>query len=145
MVSQLVARFLALVTLVTAGAVSGQTASAVKFERHNILLTLDITSHVALVQDSGTVQVNKGWNLFFVNKSAELRALAIAGKPMASIAVLPGDTAILPTELRGHLPALEQKEGTKLVLFNAPVSGSVSFKTTLRETFNESVENVQFS
>jgi len=73
--------FLAILTTFLSFISTGQIAGAAvaSFEKHDIRITLDVPVQQATITDKGEVQIDKGWNLFYLCGSAKIGSLFIAG------------------------------------------------------------------
>ena len=138
---------LMLLTLATA-IVSGIQAAAVsivKFESHDIRLILDVPSHVALIKDEGLMQIQEGWNLFQLNRTADIESFTIANSPVEYLAVQLEDTSTLPSELITGLPEIETEGEPQLIFFKSNRAGAVGFSLNHRAEFYQDVSNTRFS
>lgn len=128
-------------------ALSGQAmaANSVNFESHRIQITLDVTSHTALICDSGTVALEAGWNKFSVSRTAEISAFAVSGKRCEYVVAIPKDSASLPDEIRADLATDTVAPSAKLIFFKARQAETTSFALTFKAAIQEDVANVRFS
>lgn len=136
-----------LLTLATAigSGVQATTVSIVKFESHDIRLILDVPSHAAAVKDKGLMQVQEGWNLLQLNRTADIESFTIAESSMEYLAVQLEDTSTLPSELITNLPEIETEGEPQLVFFKSNRAGAVGFSLNHRAEFYQDVSNTRFS
>lgn len=126
-----------------AGQVSGRVAAS--FEKHDIRITLDVPAQQATISDKGVVQIGKGWNLFYLNRSAKIASFNITGSPVDFRTANIADTAQLPAEIKAEISKLETGGEPLLVFFESSQAGSVPFEINFQAKFADPVENVQFS
>ncbi len=121
------------------------TVSMAKFESHDIRLKLDVPSHAATIEDEGLMHVQEGWNLFQLNRTADIEAFTIAGDPAEYLAIQLQDTSQLPSELATGLPEIETDGEPQLIFFKSSRAGAVEFSLSCRAEFYEDVANTRFS
>jgi len=126
-------------------AATGSANVPALFVRHDIRIVLDVPLQQATISDKGIVQVGKGWNLFYLNGSAKIGSLSVAGSPVDYRVASFADTAQLPAEIKADIPKLEAEGEPLLVFFESNQSGSVPFEMDFQAKFADPVENVQFS
>ncbi|MCK4302105.1 MAG: hypothetical protein KAW91_04995, partial [candidate division Zixibacteria bacterium] len=125
--------------------VSATEVSRVEFESHNINLTLDVSAHRAHFTDSGSVAVNKGWNLFCLNTSVTVESLSLADRPVEYRAVTLTDSSSLPPEIASYLVEFEADISARLVLFESDIEGVHPFAVKYSAEFFEDVSKTRFS
>jgi len=135
---------LTLATVIGSG-VQAATVSIVKFESHDIRLILDVPSHTAAVKDEGLMQVQEGWNLLQLNRTADIESFTIADSPVEYLAVQLEDTSTLPSKLITNLPEIETEGEPQLVFFKSNRAGTVGFSLDYRAEFYQDVSNTRFS
>lgn len=121
------------------------TVSFVKFESHNIQLILDVPSHTAVIKDEGLLEMQTGWNLFQLNRTAEIDSFTVAGNPQQYLAIQLQDTTELPPELIHNLPEIETEGEPQLIFFKSSQADAVAFSIVYSAEFYEDVSNVRFS
>ncbi|MEW6050511.1 MAG: M1 family aminopeptidase [Candidatus Zixiibacteriota bacterium] len=121
------------------------TITPVKFHNHDLQVALQVPTHSANIEDAGSFTIYSGWNLFYLNRTADMKTFEVNGKPMSFRLVSLSDTAQLPDNLRTGLPPLEVEREVKLVLFESRRADSTSFALKFQSVFDDPVENVQFS
>ncbi len=149
---EFIMRHVILVLLLIAGSsvisvptVSATEVSRVEFASHNINLTLDVSAHRAHFTDSGSVAVNKGWNLFCLNTSATVESLTLADRPVEYRAVTLTDSSSLPPEIASYLVEFEADISARLVLFESDIEGVHPFAVKYSAEFFEDVSKTRFS
>ena len=125
--------------------VSATEVSRVEFASHNINLTLDVPAHRAHFTDSGSVAVNKGWNLFCLNTSVTVESLSLADRPVEYRAVTLTDSSSLPPEIASYLVEFEADISARLVLFESDIEGVHPFAVKYSAEFFEDVSKTRFS
>ncbi len=125
--------------------VSATEVSRVEFESHNIHLTLDVPAHRAHFTDSGSVAVNKGWNLFCLIITATVESLTLADMTVAYRAVTLVDSSSLPPEIASYLVEFEADVSARLVLFESDIEGVHPFAIKYSAEFFEDVSKTRFS
>jgi len=120
-------------------------ASPVVFDSHYIQLKLDVPTHSATISDSGSLSLNKGWNWFYVNRTAEIEKLTLRGRKYPFRTALAKDTSELPQEVRKDLISTDDLPDALMVLFESRNAGIATFTVTYSAGFNEDVTNVRFS
>jgi hypothetical protein len=135
---------LILATAIVSG-VQAAAVSIVKFESHDIRLILDVPSHTAVIKDEGLMQVQEGWNLFHLNRTADIKSFTIADNPVEYLAVQLEDTSTLPSELITSLPEIETEGEPQLIFFKSNRAEAVGFSLNHRAEFYQDVSNTRFS
>jgi len=139
--------FISVLTILVSiiGAATSSSATLVRFEKHDLQITLDVPSQQATISDKGMVQIGKGWTFFYLNGGAKIGSLSVAGNPVDYHVVSFADTVQLPAEIKADILTLEIEGEPLLVFFESNQSGSVPFEIDFEAKFADSVENVQFS
>ena len=78
------------ILLVVCSAIA-ESDALVKFESHNIRVTLDVPNHSAELIDEGLMQLDGGWNIFQINKTAIIDSFAIKNELPAYMTYSPED------------------------------------------------------
>jgi aminopeptidase N len=116
-----------------------------QFEKHDISVVFDVPNQQATISDKGTVQVNDGWNLFYLNESAMIDSLKIDGNPVDYHVVNYADSAQIPVDVKPEMPKLDVQGNPLMVFFESKQTASVPFEIGFTAKFDDSVANVQFS
>ncbi|PWB71794.1 hypothetical protein C3F09_07460, partial [candidate division GN15 bacterium] len=120
-------------------------ASPVTFDSHHISLKLDVPTHSAVITDSGTVGVTRGWNWFYLNDSAKVQKYAIDGRKCTFRTARAKDTTQLPVKVREELRSGAELPDAMLVMFESGKGKAAKFKIEYSAVFNEDVSNIRFS
>jgi len=138
---------LSVAAIIVVGLVEQPTAAVnrVRFQTHDIRLMLDVPNHRASFTDSGRAVVTIGWNLFYLNQSATVEKLSLAGEPIEFYAVTLADSATLPPELLPYLRENEADLPARLVLFQTTRIGGHPFSISYSGEFFEDVSKMRFS
>jgi aminopeptidase N len=135
---------LILVTAIVSGTQAAEV-SIVEFESHDIRLILDVPSHAAIIKDEGLMQMHQGWNLFQLNRMADIDSFTVADSPLEYLAIQLKDTSTLPSELITGLPEIETEGKPQLIFFKSNQGGAVEFSLNYRAEFYQDVSNTRFS
>jgi len=125
----------------------GQAAavSEVSFESHDIRLTIDVPSHMAVVSDSGTVHIRRGWNAFGLSRGAQIDEFLIDGRSRDYRTINAPDTTQAAVELKDSLPDFDGAEQIQIVRFEAEDEGAATFQIRYHAEFYQDVGNIRFS
>ncbi len=146
MIKQLTVMFiLVLAVLAFSSCTREKTITLADFQNHDISLTLDVPTHSARITDNGSMKVQNGWNMFYMNKDVSIESFTVQDKEMTYIAMNSSDTSLLPPELTELYSQVEPEENTQVILFKSHQSGTVSFSIMYGGVFFEDVSNVRFS
>ena len=146
MISQFLKKIaLTIILLIVCIHVEAFAVSVVEFESHDIRLILDVPSHTTEITDNGQVQVQKGWNMFYLNRTADIKSFTVADNPIEYLAIQSSDTLQLPSEVADNLPVIETEGQPLLVFFNSDHDGTVKFSISYRAEFYADVTNMRFS
>ena len=131
--------------LLAVSSVSAAPVTSVTFDTCAIKLKLDVPAHAATFDVSGVMRTAAGWNAFQLTGTAAVEMFSINRKPVAFLAVHPGDTAGLPTEVREGLAGFDTDSSALVILFKADGTSVNKFMMTYRAEFNQDVANMRFS
>ncbi len=135
-----------IVALVISSAVAGtnRVPLATVLE-HNLSLTIHPSTKQALISDSGLITCARGWSLLYLADRAEVSRFWLNGKAISTHMVASSDTAGLSDELRKLISGVEIEPSVSLLFFKSKTAGTFPFIITYSATFDDPVENVQFS
>jgi len=125
--------------------VEAATVAIVEFENHDIQLVLNVPSHTAVIKDEGQMQIHEGWNLFYLNRTADIESFTIANTTPEYLAVQLEDTFSLPLELVTNLPEIETEGEPQLIFFKADRGDTAKFSISYHAEFYEDVSRTRFS
>ncbi len=91
------------------------------------------------------MQVQKGWNMFQLVRTADIGSFTTAHNPVEYLAIQLQDTSQLPPELLTNLPEMEMEGEPQLVFFKSDQTGSLQFLIHYQAEFYEDVSNTHFS
>jgi len=137
--------FVLMAALLGVSSVSAATITTVTFDTCAIDLKLDVPAHAATFDVSGVMRTTAGWNAFHLAGTAAVEMFSIDRKPVAFMAIHPGDTTGVPSEVLGGLASYDADSSAQIVLFKADDASANRFVMTYRAEFNQDVANMRFS
>ncbi|NOZ04319.1 MAG: M1 family metallopeptidase, partial [FCB group bacterium] len=120
-------------------------ARPVKFQTHDLYVVLQPPDPLGRIQDAGTVEIQKGWNFFYINNKATITHFSIAGKAAEVLTVQPADTTTLASVPWDELPPIKAGTQAMYVFFRSSLEGVVPFRINFTAPFSDPVQDVRFS
>lgn len=118
----------------------------VEFYSHNMFIKLDVENQSATFSDKGLIEVNKGFNYFYINETANISKFQIKTKDydiyyLSDSTYFDADTF----KIDSLNIAIEPIPKTTLIGFNCDTTGKFAYFMTYDATFDDDVEDVRFS
>lgn len=115
---------------------------AIRFLEHNIDVKLNVAEHKAELMDSGRLNLKKGFNVFQLNKKAEIKSFTINGEKIEYLAAHEMD---LPSSFDEAFITKYQNDDAIFIYFEYASEGTFSFMIEYDAVFHQDVENMRFS
>lgn len=119
--------------------------SGVEILAHDIQLTIDVDNRRAEITDRGRMSVNRGWNLFYLNKDVIIKSFLIDDQLVEYQSYLSSDSLSLPAYLKEEVTTRDSQEPLQIITFQANIGDEAKYVVTYSGEFYEDVEGVQFS